>query len=163
MCYLPLVVNNMVQCQFLSFVFVVREYFLTLNENLEKHHGEAKLNTKRKTKDKTQLDIIIFAKKIHFELCGLGKIINNLFSIQILFLIGDNFISFTSLSYFCFISFSKLYSKEEFNPYQTFTTLYWSTSKLIQIFILSVVCSSATYEVSKFYGFYWIFILYFTI
>lgn len=159
MCYLPLVITNMVQCQFLSFVFIIKQYFSMINEKLSTFVDHTvvfgsskrceKLKSEVQVKKITSVEIINLFRIIHFQLCALSRVINKLFSLQILFLTANTFISLTSLTYFCFASFSKIFSSGNFNPYHTFTTFTWSLIKFLQIFVLSVLCSSTTHEVSK--------------
>lgn len=153
MCYIPLFINNCVQTMFLMFVFMLRERFAVVNLEI-KSVGEGSRTLKNnkvspvlKVSDSPDQKLAII-QNIHYQLCDIGKLFNEAFSLQLLLIIGNIFVTFTSISYFCFQSFKSYFTGGDFNSYHSLTALYWAVSKLLQVLYISVICTLATYEVS---------------
>lgn len=144
MCYVPLGVNALIECQFVSYVLCIKHRYKLINQ---------KLLSLTENNDSCANDsfIIYFLRKMHLQLYWAGNRINKAFSIQILATITSSFVCFATHTYFCFTSLTEMYFNEQHVPdlYDIFTSFLWTFSKLVQIFIVCFVCENTIIEVIK--------------
>ncbi|GJQ82677.1 hypothetical protein Trydic_g19692 [Trypoxylus dichotomus] len=154
MCYIPMLINGFAEAQFVSYIILLKQRFSVLNDELRS------LITKRKylfptikitkvgpaagkmDRPKSIAKLLGDARHVHSELCEIGTLLNKSYSMQILLNIGDVFIGFTTLAYYCFDGCMKLYLHEPgSNLYNTVTTGVWTLVKLSRLLILTLACS----------------------
>lgn len=141
MCYIPLTVNALNECQFVCCVLFLAHYFYLIN-------GRLSSLTKTKTFQSESHSILFLLRKLHLELHWASCKLSKAFSFQILTTLTSSFLRFATHTYFCFnglIEFSKYEKKLE--VYELFTSILWTLSKLGQIFALCWACEITSKEV----------------
>lgn len=157
-----MLVNGFVEAQFVCHILLLKQRFAILNNELRR------LLTKQRPlpsfkyikvgppiEEEEQKSLLVPAKlihnarQLHSQLCEIGVLLNRYYSTQILLDIGDVFIGFTTLAYYCFDGCMKLYMHEdESNLYNTVTTGVWTLVKLSRLLALTLSCSVVKNEVS---------------
>nr|QBB73005.1 gustatory receptor [Protaetia brevitarsis] len=154
MCYIPMLINGFVEAQFVCHILLLKQRFAVLNSELRRlitkqrplpsfkiiKVGPPIVEEEPKTLVPSKL--IHNARQLHCQLCEIGVLLNRYYSKQILLDIGDVFIGFTTLAYYCFDGCMKLYMKDdESNLYNTVTTGVWTLVKLSRLLVLTLSCS----------------------
>nr|XP_022912957.1 gustatory receptor for bitter taste 66a-like [Onthophagus taurus] len=156
MCYVPMVINALVEYQFITLISITKERFSLLNKEL----GKIGTNTINKWKNTNQIHPITKIvnhtstnikniRRTHALLCNAGYEINKAYSLQILLNTAHIFINFTTLGYYCFDGAMRLYLQEEdSNMYNTVTTGIWTLCKILQLLNITLTCSMIKKEVA---------------
>ncbi|XP_017785346.1 PREDICTED: putative gustatory receptor 28b [Nicrophorus vespilloides] len=143
MCYLPLLVNGFVECQFIIYLLLLRQRFSIINHELECLSNVVLIGGKG-------VNRLITLRRMHEDLCISSRMINETFALQILIIIGNTFVSFTTHAYYCFDGFVRISLEEpDKNVYNTATTAAWTLFKLLQLFAVTFVCTSLTNEANS--------------
>lgn len=148
MCYVPLLLNGLVECQFVTFVCLLRQRFAYVNDGLTKIATRRERLTSKF--DGNIGELLFFYRNVHWDLCQVGRTFNKSFNVQSLIIICNVFVSFTTLSYYAFDSFVEIDLEDgHVSLYDSVTTTIWSLVKLAQLLVLSIACSSLRRKVTQ--------------
>lgn len=156
-----MMVNGFGEAQFVSYILFLRQRFAVLNNELrslvtKRKYAPALIKLVKIAPAKIENQAkppmaksLANARQMHSRLCEIGGLLNRSYSLQILLNVGDVFIGFTTLAYYCFDGCMKLYLNEEgSNLYNTMTTGVWTIVKLSRLLILTLSCTAVKNEVN---------------
>lgn len=164
LCYIPLLIGGFVKGQFIVLVLLLKYRFeainsrlLTLTKSNNVYYLKIHPTVQLVQETPKQIQNIIFTtKRIHGRLCYIGRLINNAFSLQILCIIGYNFISFTAHAYFCIELYIRLYIEKQTVDFALGTTTMWAVVKLGVLFHITYTCNQTKNEVSTVIFHHWL-------
>lgn len=156
MCYIPLLVNGFVECQFVTYLWLLKQRFALLNRKLDSLNRTVVSSSvtilfpvRNNRQQKSTLVSLSIVRNIHWQLCHVGRLVNESFALQILLITGNTFISFTTHAYYAFDGYVKIsFGEDGANLYNVITTAIWTTAKLMQLFHICFVCNLVRREVS---------------
>lgn len=151
-CAIPLVIICLVKSHFEAMADMLKLRFEAINEELEKltktnsfQNNQTSNNSRKLIKTSA---LLYRMRTFHGKLCMISCHINSYFGIQILFIIGYYFISFTAHAYFCLESYLTTYIEDRTVSFQLATTTIWAVLKLGILFALTLNCNTTKNEVS---------------
>lgn len=140
---IPILIKNLLLCQFVIYVFLIYLQFKSLNHVLTKMQTKYSLykdvkNTKRD---------LIKLRRAHEILCSSGNCFNRAFSSQLWILLGTDFIVLVVSIYFCYNKFMGNGLHEADNFMQHITFYLFTIQILFRAMSLTVMCFLAEKEV----------------
>lgn len=159
-CIVELTLIMVEEYQFLTYLVLLRHRFRLINTLLKKNCLQNLLDYCQKVNsakiypvEATNCDkgLIVRLRSLHLQLCFAGKLLNEYFSIQILFLVALSFVGFTTNAYYTFDVISDNFA----NNNSVFpSTFVWTVTRFVELLLISVICTITKNEVSDLYKLY---------
>lgn len=154
LCYVPKFATSQLECQFIGVLLLIEERFQILNKELDRLNQAKKttiivVGSKIFSHWKNTENRLCFMRNLHWRLCAVSRNLNRIFWVQILLVIGVNFVTFITHAYSTFSGLIKMVIlKDHEILVDIVTSLSWGIANLINMFVLCFCCSSVTYAVS---------------
>lgn len=146
-CMASFAIKTMEQCNFLYFIHIVQRRFALINDELSKFTNEVEPNMFVLVRPQYNVDNIEKMRKFHYELCGIGKEVNRVFSLTILIVVALTFIEFTNRCYYSFHMIQDCFSHNFKYDRRLMPTVVAVLLNAFELFMLSSLCNMVHKEV----------------
>ncbi|EFA07633.1 gustatory receptor 155 [Tribolium castaneum] len=147
-CGVEIILIMVEEYQFFMYLILLKQRFRAINTLLATN-SEPINSHKIHTVLTTNCDkgMIVKLRSLHLQLCSAGKLLNEYFSIQILFLVALSFVGFTTNAYYSLDVIADNFANNERGVDIIPATLIWTVCRFIELVLISVICTATKNEV----------------
>ncbi|RZC37600.1 7tm 7 domain containing protein, partial [Asbolus verrucosus] len=156
MCFSSLMIIMLEEFKFFTYFLLLKYRFKIINLLLRHHfpmnENEEIINYYKiypKTPPKCDKEMMVKLRSLHLQLCFVGKLLNEYFSMQILLLIGFSFVGFTTNAYYSFDVIFDNFVNNDGNLGVIPSTVIWTATKFTELLFISVVCTITKNEANQ--------------